>query len=287
MKAIKTLSLSILLSIFATSQITASEYTEVTEKSFDAAAIRNLEIKTIAGYIKVFGEEREDISITRKATVRNVRESRAKAYLENIETETTIDGETLAISYQLEDKPSSISISLELRLPQNIVTHLKTSGGSIRVEDMDADVTAKTSGGNMTFNQIKANLTARTSGGDIKVDNVSMDANIHTSGGNLSLKNLNGNVTAKTSGGYIEAEILNPITKNSSFKTSGGNIKLKLVEDSAFHLAAQATGGRIHSDFKVDSQVDDKSRSIEGNVNGGGPDLELKTSGGNIHIIAL
>ena len=74
---------------------------------------------------------------------------------------------------------------------------------------------------------------------------------------------------------------INP-TKDSKVKTSGGSITAYLAEDVAVTLSAKTSGGRVSSEFVVDGKT--TKRSIEGDINGGGPDLVLKTSGGSVRI---
>ena len=54
----------------------------------------------------------------------------------------------------------------------------------------------------------------------------------------------------------------------------------------AMNLDAEITAGRITTDFAVASVIQGKvpKNRLEGSINGGGPLLKLRTSGGNIHL---
>ena len=157
-----------------------------------------------------------------------------------------------------------IRVTYKVTLPQTYNVDLNTSGGSIEVEDLVGEVDAYTSGGSISLEDIQGNV-------DIK-----------TSGGSLDLDNIIGKIDAHTSGGSIKLKLPTNPTKDSKVKTSGGSITAYLAEDVAVKLSAKTSGGRVSSEFIVDGKT--TKRSIEGTINGGGPKLVLKTSGGSVRI---
>jgi DUF4097 and DUF4098 domain-containing protein YvlB len=89
-----------------------------------------------------------------------------------------------------------------------------------------------------------------------------------------------GNVQAKTSGGTIK---VGNVACNVLLYTSGGNIEATLPPQIQVNLKASTSGERVSSDFLVNGEI--SKRKVEGEINGGGPNLILHTSGGNIKII--
>ena len=108
--------------------------------------------------------------------------------------------------------------------------------------------------------------------------NVELD----TSGGSLSIEDLTGNLNANTSGGSIKLSINKQLTKDAKLTTSGGSITAYLIHDIQLDINASTSGGRVKSDFEINGKV--KKMSVKGTINGGGPKLTLKTSGGSIKI---
>ena len=161
-----------------------------------------------------------------------------------------------------------------------------TSGGSIEVVDVKGDVQVRTSGGSIRLGAIQGFVSGRTSGGSIKVVDCSGGTDVRTSGGGIWLGGIGKNVTARTSGGSIEANMAISPQSECSLRTSGGRITLTLIPDVAVDLEAKASGGRVLTDFAVDSTIQGKvpKNRLEGSINGGGPLLKLRTSGGNIHL---
>ncbi len=171
-----------------------------------------------------------------------------------------------------------------------------TSGGDVEAQNVMGDLELKTSGGEVTATLIAGDLYGRTSGGDIEIDDVSGDADISTSGGNLEIARVMGRLSGKTSGGDIEALVIgNGMLKESiRLSSSGGDITIKLPRDVKATVDAEIrTQDRfenytIRSDFKlkIDDEVESYHRVITGtgDINGGGPLIELTTSEGNISI---
>lgn len=163
---------------------------------------------------------------------------------------------------------------------------LKTSGGNVEVVDVAGDVKAQTSGGNLRFGAIEGSIWGKTSGGSIKVASCSGGADVRTSGGSIRLQNVGGSVNAKTSGGSIYAAMTTQPQRECNLRTSGGGITVALIPDIAVDVEAKTSGGHVSTDFAVESVIQGKvpQNRLEGSINGGGPLLKLRTSGGNIHL---
>ena len=160
----------------------------------------------------------------------------------------------------------------------------KTSGGSITVERTRGEATVNTSGGSINLGEIDGPVEARTSGGGIRADRVDGDVIAHTSGGSINLKFVTGIVDAKTSGGSIHAELQKPVSKPMELRTSGGGITLTVPSDFKADLDASTSGGRVKTDLPVTMKGTVSKTSLQGKLNGGGPKVVLRTSGGNIEI---
>ena len=163
---------------------------------------------------------------------------------------------------------------------------LKTSGGSVEVVDVKGDVKAQTSGGSLRFGAVEGSIWGKTSGGSIKVASCSGEADVRTSGGSIRLQNVGGSVNARTSGGSIHAAMRVQPQRDCNLRTSGGGITLILIPDIAVDVEAETSGGYVSADFAVESVIQGKvpRNRLKGSINGGGPLLKLRTSGGNIRL---
>ena len=93
-----------------------------------------------------------------------------------------------------------------------------------------------------------------------------------------------GKIRADTSGGSVKAYISQQPKGDCQLKTSGGSITVYLAEDVAVNVDAGTSGGSIHTDFPVTIQGKISKRELKAQINGGGPELYLHTSGGSIYI---
>jgi len=153
-----------------------------------------------------------------------------------------------------------MSISFHVKAPHDIASKLRTSGGSIKISDLNGDQNLHTSGGSIHIDDIDGDVEAKTSGGSINIEDVDGELQAHTSGGSINIEGAVGNVEGRTSGGRIKLE--NVEGKRIDVRTSGGSIH---IDGSAKFLKASTSGG-----------------SIEANVNGLSEELHLSTSGGSI-----
>jgi DUF4097 and DUF4098 domain-containing protein YvlB len=105
-----------------------------------------------------------------------------------------------------------------------------------------------------------------------------------TSGGGISVEEVMGNIDASTSGGPVNVTITRTPTADCKLTTSGGGITVRLTPDAAIHVDASTSGGHVSTDFPVLVKGKLDSRSLQADINGGGPLLFLRTSGGGISI---
>jgi hypothetical protein len=161
---------------------------------------------------------------------------------------------------------------------------LTSSGGSITVGGAAAEVSANTSGGSIDIGDTASNVEAHTSGGSISLAHIAGEVLARTSGGNIRIEDAKGRVDASTSGGSITASISRQPSGDSRLTTSGGGVTVNLASGIGVELDAHASGGGVHSDVPTTIQGTQDDDTLRGRVNGGGPKLVLRSSGGGIHV---
>jgi DUF4097 and DUF4098 domain-containing protein YvlB len=116
------------------------------------------------------------------------------------------------------------------------------------------------------------------------IDRATANVTARTSGGNVEVKETSGAVDASTSGGSVYATMLNAPSTPCRLTTSGGNITVHLPGSAKVELDASASGGSVNTDFPVVVRGSLRRDSLKTALNGGGPLLYLRTSGGSIHL---
>ena len=159
-----------------------------------------------------------------------------------------------------------------------------TSGGNISLSSADGGADLKTSGGSITIGEVNGNVDARTSGGSIAIERARGTVEARTSGGSIRVNEVMGQINARTSGGSIRAYISQQPQGECRLQTSGGSVTINLSEDIAVNLDARSSGGSVHTDLPVTVRGSIRRTSLQGTINGGGPLLYLRGSGGSIQI---
>ena len=160
----------------------------------------------------------------------------------------------------------------------------RTSGGSITLEGGVGTADLKTSGGSIKIGEVDGTVTAHTSGGSIGIDRAKGRVVAKTSGGSIAVEEVMGAIEAKTSGGTVKARISRQPQDSCRLETSGGSVVVYLADSVAVDVEAKTSGGRVVTELPVTVQGELSKTALQGKINGGGPKLILRTSGGNIRL---
>jgi hypothetical protein len=232
----------------------------LSEKTFEVKPGGTLYLESDSGAVQVVSHTANTVEVQVKDKGNN-KDSFVVSY-EQDGNDVKIVGEKEGMSFF-----GSSNVKFLIKVPEDYNVDLRTGGGSIELSDLRGQVEAYTSGGSIRLGQIEGDVNAKTSGGSIKVEEVA------------------GNINAHTSGGSIKATITKQPTKDCKLTTSGGSVTAYLSPSIAVDLVASARGGSVGSEFDVNGSL--KKKSLKGTINGGGPELVLKTSGGSVRIKKL
>jgi|TARA_B100000315_G_scaffold190887_1_gene181025 DUF4097 and DUF4098 domain-containing protein YvlB len=265
----------------------------VTE-TIDVEAGQRLQLRSEVGAVEVMGHAESTVNVDVEIAGLNE---------DDFEVAISSDSEGVVILGERKGRHrmwGRTRVRFTIRVPQEFDIDVRTSGGSITVENVAGKVKARTSGGSLRFDDIVGNIDAHTSGGSVSADNIEGDldmstsgggfrvadvvgdVDLDTSGGSIRVQEVTGAVKATTSGGSITASFGGPFSKASELETSGGSLTVYLVDGSGVDVDAHSSGGRVRSEFAIDGRVS-KHRAF-GAINGGGARLHLNTSGGGIRI---
>lgn len=159
-----------------------------------------------------------------------------------------------------------------------------TSGGGITLERIRGDVVADTSGGSIQIEDVVGDVEADTSGGSIRIEEVDGDVSADTSGGSIRVDGVTGEVLADTSGGTVSVAFDGRNIAGATLSSSGGGVRVQIDPNASFTIDAAASGGSIDCDIPIEVRGKISKHRLSGDVNGGGPVLTLRASGGTIRI---
>ncbi len=174
-------------------------------------------------------------------------------------------------------------------------TTVDTAAGNIEIGKCNGDLRANSGGGNMNLGDVAGKVTAETGGGTVKLGSAQGDVKVVTGGGAVELMKVTQGAHVETGGGPITVQFVGGRGqfRDSYLHTAMGNVVVYLPHDLGVSVHAStelANGYGIKSDFpgvaitSEGGQFGPKSMFGEGNVNGGGPILRLRTTIGQIDI---
>jgi beta-lactamase regulating signal transducer with metallopeptidase domain len=207
------------------------------------------------------------------------------------------------------DQPDRRSVSMNVRyeitVPHDYNAELNTAGGSISITNLTGNVRSNTRGGSLSFDRINGTIQGATSGGSVSVAysrgrtqvtssggsitlrHLQGDTQANTTGGSVTIEDVAGNLQAATQGGFIRGRYSSPPSGIVRLATTGGSIDVAIPSGAGVHLDAAAQGGTVRTDFNVPVESSNSSHRAVGPVNGGGAELNLRTSGGSIQVRRL
>ena len=171
---------------------------------------------------------------------------------------------------------------------------LETGGGSIEVQRCSGSVKVTTGGGSIDLGEIAGPAEIETGGGSIRLSSATGAVRAETGGGSIAL---NGVPTARAetgAGGIVARFVSGAERTDSVLETSAGDITVYLAPNLSMTIRASielANGHRIRSDFSEIRVITEGgewgpgSATAEGNLNGGGPVLKVRTTTGDISFL--
>jgi DUF4097 and DUF4098 domain-containing protein YvlB len=286
--------------------------TRTVDKTFTVQPGGTFKATTQGGDITIRTADVAEVRITAKQVFRTSDEKEADEIAEKLTLTLEQAGNDVTAEAKYEKRPSGswfsswppVSVSFEVTVPKNYHLNLNTSGGDIEVASVQGNVRARTSGGDMQFARVDGEIDAHTSGGDIvlkegtaraklgtsggdiDVDRAGGPTQVSTSGGNITIHSVTQLLSATTSGGDVRATLTEPLKQDTVLSTSGGDVRVRVVKDAGFELDASTSGGDVRAEgvtITIAKGGIGKSR-LTGAVNGGGPRLKLRSSGGDITV---
>ncbi len=284
----------------------------VVEKSFTVSGAGTLHVDTQGGAVTVKPSNDTVVKVIAKEHIRADTDAEADDLLKKLELTIEQSGNDVNATAKYEKAPIGfhfgswppVNVDFEVTVPAPFMTDLHTSGGPITIGDLNGAVKARTSGGPITLGKIGATVDAHTSGGPISLQEARGDVTLDTSGGSITVGRIDGaadlstsggsvkidsvvsTLRAHTSGGSIRAGITGPLKDECSLSTSGGSVNVTVDKAAAFKLDASTSGGDVDASgltLTLDKVSRSRSR-LAGDVNGGGPTLKLRSSGGDITV---
>jgi len=131
----------------------------------------------------------------------------------------------------------------------------------------------------------ETDIEATSVNGSVEAIAIVGRASIHTTNGKIVAEQIEGPVEASTTNGSIYVNInTKEIDDDIDLHTVNGSIKLVVERDIEADVDISTVNGSISTDFPLEVRGKWGPKKVQGEINGGGPLIKLKTVNGSISI---
>jgi hypothetical protein len=295
-----------LLMLLACTFVLASTPQGTFEKTFQVSGPVNLEVQTRSGDITVRSGPAGTVSVRGRIFVGNrwLFGDRRSGEVHEIERNPPLrqEGNSIRIDYV---NVRDIAVDYEITVPAETAVRahtgsgdqtiegvhgnadLQSGSGDMRLSRLTGDIHVQTGSGNVRGHEISGAVRGGAGSGDIELEETGPgDVDLHTGSGNITARGLNGTFRGEAGSGDITAE--GTQTGSWEIRTGSGNVHVRLPSNSAFEADLSTSSGTLDIGapitMTVQGRVQETSKSIHGQVRGGGPVLKVHTGSGDIHI---
>jgi hypothetical protein len=283
----------------------SDHYREDFQYTYNLKPGGRLSVDNYNGSVEILGWEKDSVQIT------GTKYAGREQLLKEIKIETKADDNSVTIrTVRPYGWHGSSGARYSIRVPFKVeLDRIVSSNGHIRVEDVQGTARLETSNAAVRLRKVEGRLDATTSNGAIEGDGLTGDATLHTSNGSVRLDGVAGALDARTSNGGVHIRLGKPKanepirlgSSNGSIEleiealdnneihasTSNATITLRLPAPVKARLRASTSNGGISTDFDVTTHGSMGKNFLEGDINGGGPLIDLSTSNGTIKVQKL
>jgi len=226
-----------------------------------------LNVDLVQGSITVMGYEGKEVIIEVKGGEERSRQNRESNGMRRLDAGASAD-------VHAEEKNNKVTVSADMPHRVNLIIKVPQNGATLNLSTVN--------GGNLMVSNVSGEMEVSNTNGAIKMDGVS------------------GSVVANTVNGNISVSFKSIDTKAAmAFTTLNGNVNVTFPANLKASVKLKTDHGNIYTDFDVvsDARKPEVSRTskdgmynlkiddwVYGKIDGGGPELMMKTMNGNIYI---
>ena len=273
---------------------TSYDIDDVVKESFKVRSGGTLYIEMDYGNIDVIVGSGDMVEIEMIRTVRVNSESEARDIFDNYHEYSFEQsrGDVVIESRYSEEKGgwgrwgkrNKFKINMKIKVPAKYNVDFETGAGNIEIGDITGEINGKTGAGNIFIGAVDGIVDITSGAGNIEMIGVTEKVEVHTGAGNIELKEVTGAVRANTGAGNITASIESQPQNDSKLETGAGNVTVYLSRRAGVFVDARASMGSASCDYPLKIEGKWMSKSFEGEVNGGGPDLYMRSGVGNVTL---
>ena len=199
-----------------------------------------------------------------------------------------------------------VALNFEITVPRRCDVEIRTGDGQIVLGAVAGHVDLSSESGSIFTKEIDGSVKARSRSGAIAITACTGAIDVVTETANITVGRAGGRTVLSSRGGYIEVQraagevivrgdgsdaqvgFVSPIREPADLLVSGGSLVMELESNAASTLDLRASRlGRVNLRGKLPMEVQSGGlgkSTLQSTVNGGGPRLLARASGGNVWV---
>jgi hypothetical protein len=198
-------------------------------------------------------------------------------------------------------------LNITIRMPRDADLQLTTTNGDVNVSSLNGQVAIHTQNGKIDAQHLLGSVDIGSSNGAITLDTLQGTMTVHTTNGPITASRLDGkcevsttnglvrvegrfeslDITSTNGGVFTRAEPGSRMASDWRIETTNGGVYMSVPKDLAANLDVNTNNGSIKLDLPVTVQGDAGGNSVRGTLNGGGPEMSLRTTNASIHVSGI
>jgi DUF4097 and DUF4098 domain-containing protein YvlB len=246
------------------------------------------EAKTHNGYLNIIGADVTECSVTAIITARATTEEKAQKLAEKVEVKLVQSGNGLAVKIE---KPKlipyqNISVSLDVKVPNQTNTELITHNGALKIKNLNGRLDGTTHNGQFTAENISGQSKLKAHNGKILCKGASDNTQLQTHNGSIICEEVSGDINLRTHNGSAKAfySTAAPPVCNISIVSHNGGVSLTAPPNLSAKIDVSTHNGSIKTDLPVTIIGKLSKRKLTGTIGTGQGRLYLETHNGSITI---
>ena len=157
--------------------------------------------------------------------------------------------------------------------------------GSAFFRRIEGSVNARVDFGSLVVSRCSGPVNARVLRGSMRLGTIGGRAELINSTGDIEVMAVRGGIVAEAQAGDIRVGFAPNLANDSRVSVSGGNLIAGFQAKTACRIDGAATWGRVNSTLPLTIEAGASGkRSLVGRLNGGGPLVTLRASGGSVTL---
>lgn len=199
----------------------------------------------------------------------------------DVEIESRFDGDE---GFWGSRNRNKFKVHIRIRVPSRYNVEFKSGAGNIQVAALEGEVIGRTGAGNIEIGAVRGPVDVSSGAGNVEIRRAVGYVEASSGAGNISLHDVRGTVDAKTGAGNVMAIITQQPDRESNLQSGAGNVTVAVSDGIGFYVDAVASLGSASTDFPLEIEGKWMKKSFEGEVNGGGPQITMRTGVGNVSL---